>query len=212
MCQELLEGKYFYFTSYQLTDGISEKSGKRNLTYVPYFIYKRNCHYIQDQMEGVALKALLKKMNYVDAGCRTAARHSGPSVTAANGRNANGTKSNRMALPHLPLHPKVNWPIWTRVSVTRWLFHQCWKVIFCSSLYSPLNLKTMTLPRMGLLARSFTVHSDGRFAVGHLSFTEVAALHPKASPIKQHYWCKENINPQTRFGSKALLIITPMEV
>lgn len=67
---------------------------------------------------------------------------SGPSV---GGRNANGTKSNRIALTHLTLHPKVNWPIWTNVSITRWLFHKCWErhLLFKSAFITALNCWTI---------------------------------------------------------------------
>lgn len=138
--QELLEGNDFYFTSYQIKDSLNEDSEK-NLHICPV-LYSRGIVITFTNLKTKWIwkvffftLALLTKANYgsclmlmealTAAARRSVFAHSQAQVSLllANGRNANGTKSNRIALTHLPLHPKVNWPIWTNVSVTRWLFH-----------------------------------------------------------------------------------------
>lgn len=116
------------------------------------------------------LKALLKKMNYVDAGCRTAARHSDPSVTAVSKWKKckwNKIKQNCFTTPAPASQGEL--AHLDKCQRDQMAFPQMLE-IFCLSLhhYSPLNLRTMMLPRMGLLACSFTIHSEGRFAVWHL--------------------------------------------
>lgn len=69
------------FLFYQLTDGISEK--KKSHACPVFYIQEELSLYTRTNGRR-SLKALLKKMNYVDTGCRTAARHSGPSVTAVS--------------------------------------------------------------------------------------------------------------------------------
>lgn len=111
------------------------------------------------------------------------------SLLLANGRNANGTKSNRIALTHLPLHPKVNWPIWTNVSVTRWLFHRCWEchLLFKSAFITALNCWTI-------------------WPIGHLNNCGVSQTAETGSCLStRHYqWPQTSLDSQTLLENRQL--------